>query len=426
MKFKASSFQADFLRRKDDPLVILQTGIGAGKTKALAMWCADRLMLGKRGIVCAQTFGALHRVIFQEIQNVLIAMDVRFEYKKSEKEIFVPDTGGIIYGATNENPNAVLGLTNIHFAGFDEGAYCSLDLYNYVCDRLRGADIERGQIRIISSPNSSAPEPWFANLCKANPDCVIRATTFDNPFISEQTKEDYRKRYGDESSPLYRQQLLGMIEEQDFKTAILKASDFSTYEPTDDGDIYFGIDFAGTGNDATCIVIRNKVKIKDRVYITSGNGIDECNQINELYNIWKPKGIAWDATGGFSKNMDLIKSRFRNVREVNFGEAATDPIFANVRAEMYFRLRDKVKEGFFIDRNKYPELYEQLHVTQFMITNKGKTALIPKDDIRRYLPNNGSPDFADALALSFMAEEIADNNETAINVAKTLSFLMGD
>lgn len=424
MNFKVSAFQEEFLKRSEEPLVIIQSGIGAGKTRVLAYWCVDKLRQGKRGIVCAQTFGALHRVIFNEILGILNAMGHKYTYNKTEKEIVLLETGGTIFGATNENPSAILGLTNIHYAAFDEGAYCSLDLYNYVCDRLRGEDVEQGQIRIISSPNSSAPEPWFANLCKANPSCVIRATTFDNPFISEQVKADYRKRYGDESSPLFRQQLLGMIEEQEFKTAILKAQDFRADEPPFYGSHYFGMDFAGTGNDATCIVVRDEAKIVERVYIKSGNGTEEVNVFLELYKKYKPAGVAWDATGGFSKSMDIIKERIRNLREVNFGEAAKDPLYLNVRAEMYFVLREKIKEGFFVDSVKFPEVYEQLKVTQYMLTNKGKTALIPKDDIRRLL-GGSSPDFADSLALSFLAEAEADGNVNAEAIAATLMRLRG-
>lgn len=426
MMFRLSTFQKEFLLRAEEPLVILQTGIGAGKTIALAFWCVDKLRQGKRGIVCAQTFGALHRVIFKEIIDILVKMNHRFTYRKSEKEIILHDSGGVIFGATNENPNAVLGLSNVSFAGFDEGAYCSFDLYNYVCDRMRGVDVERGQIRIISSPNASAPEPWFADLCRAHPECVIHATTFDNPFISEQVKKDYRERYGDESSPLFRQQLLGMIVEQDFKTAILKASDFRADKPLSSGDdpIYMGVDFAGTGNDSTCIVVRNSTAIVERVYL-HGDGMEEVNVILELYRRYRPAGIAWDSTGGFSKSLDVVKGRFANLREVNFGEAATDPIYANVRAEMYFKLRDRVKGGFFIDREKFPELYQQLRVTQFMLTGKGKTALIPKEDIKRLLPDGRSPDFADALALSFIAEAEAESGVTAKSVADTLLRLRG-
>lgn len=425
--FRAAPYQKEFLeKRRNDELVIMVTGVATGKTIALSRWFGENFLLGRSMIAGAQSFGALKKVLFKEIIRFFKLLDLEPILDKSEMSITMKGVDAIIYGVTNENYENNLGLSDMWGFGLDEAAYAKEDFYRFMCDRCRGEGID-GYTRLISSPNADAVEPWFADLCEQHEECLIRASSLDNPFTTDRYKKKLAERYGGEGTPMYRQQVLGDILRKSFKTAILRDTDFQDIPLVGQTrGVYVGMDFAGTGNDSTCIVVRNDYRILERIYLYDGDGNQEINALLDVLHRYDVAGVAFDATGGFSKSMDVIKHKIRNLTEVNFGSNAEDPIFANIRAEMYFRLRDRVKEGFFIDKKEYPEVIDQLKVTQYALDRKGRTILIPKEDIKKLLRDHNSPDFADALALSFQAEGSSEVDITAEAVAQKLEELYAD
>ena len=106
----------------------------------------------------------------------------------------------------------------------DEAAYCNEIIYNYAKDRMRGGKY-KPMTRLISSPQNGDVTNYFSELVKNNPDKVIRATAFDNPFTSQDFKDELVERYG-EGSNLYRQQILGEIIDVEAVDAIIHESDF--------------------------------------------------------------------------------------------------------------------------------------------------------------------------------------------------------
>ena len=194
MKCELSPFQVDFMRRKDEPLVILQTGVGAGKSRALAWWCIYRCKKGERVLAVAQNYRALCEVLFREIQIVCAQLGIDFEENKSSKTMRIGD--GWVYGATGDNPKGILGFTDFTCAVFDEAAYLPVEVYHFVCDRLRGENVDEPIMRFTSSPSSEPASAWFRQLCMDNQSCVIRATSLDNAFTSKKYKLSIWDRNG--------------------------------------------------------------------------------------------------------------------------------------------------------------------------------------------------------------------------------------
>ena len=89
---------------------------------------------------------------------------------------------------------------------------------------------------------------------------------------------------------------------------------------------------------------------------------------------------------------------YSNISEVAFqGQAQDNKRYENIRAEMYFKLREWLEKG-----GALPEvegLREELSKMQYKFSKHGRIMLTPKEEIKEKLGR--SPDIADALALTF-------------------------
>ena len=365
-----------------------------------------------RIIAAAQTYRALSEVLFREVETLLIQLGVQYTYYKGHK--FVIQNGSEIFGATAENPTSILGFSDIECAIIDEAAYCPEELYNYITDRMRGENVKQGKVRLISSPSSQLKFKWFRDLCKRYPNKVIKATTFDNKFTSDEYKQAQVEKYG-EGTPLYKQQLLGEFLDDNYVNQIVSLSDFKLIdEGSNDYDYSFGIDCAGYGVDYNVIVVSNHHKVVDIIKRQVADTFEMTSIVRELIEKYKPSRIYLDAGGGYSNGLyDMLKLTYTgDLKQINFGGKPKNPLYANIRAEMYITLAKKIKEGFYIDDET---IKEELVVTQYFINNAGKSAIIPKEDIKNLIGR--SPDTSDALALSIYENEEFISPAQSLNIA---------
>lgn len=414
VNIKLSPFQKDFLDRSDEDLLILVTGVGAGKTRAAALWAVYVATQKKtRIIAAAQNHKALAEVLFREIESILLMLGVKYHYTKGQK--FVLQNGTEIFGATAQNPTSILGFSDIEYAIIDEAAYCPEELYNYITDRMRGEHVKQGKVRLISSPSSQLKFKWFKDICKKHPDKVIRATTFDNKFTSDEYKQSQIDKYG-EGTPLYRQQVLGEFLDDNYVNQIVSSIDFPMSAAGDDNEYSFGIDCAGYGVDYNVIVVANRHRAVEIVRKQVADTFEMTATVRNLIDKYNPKYINLDAGGGYSNGLyDMLKLTYQGqLNQINFGGKPKDPLYANVRAEMYINLAKKIKDGFYVDDNN---VKEELTVTQYFLNNSGKSAIIPKEDIKKLIGR--SPDTSDALALA-----LYNVSDTVFNPKESLDIAM--
>lgn len=426
MKIKLSPFQIEFMRRADEPLVILQTGVGAGKSRALAWWCIYQAKKGRRILAVAQNYRALCEVLFREITIVCAQIGQSFDENKSSKVISIGN--GAIYGATGDNPKGILGFTDFNAAVFDEAAYLTRQVYDFVCDRLRGEGIDEPLYRFTSSPSSEPASQWFRQLCVDNASCVIRATSLDNAFTSAKYKRDLQKRYGIGTS-LYRQQVLGEFIDCDLEDTIFPfellhnaQSSFIDSLCYQDELAVIGLDCARYGGDYTAAVLRigrRVVKIIRARNTDTGQIVDMVRKLKEYCEgVCKVKidAICVDAAYG-NGAIDMLRSLGYNVHEVNFGDRSVNTEYFNMRAEMYFNAKAWLQEGgTFLDE----ELSADLSAQRYILDDGGKFRLIPKEIIKKTLER--SPDTSDAFALTFypMVGGIGFNKKRTLDSRETL------
>lgn len=351
-----------------------------------------------RAIAIAQTHKALKRVLIREIQMVCTILRVPYEYNKTEQELTFSN-GSVIFGYSAENPEAMLGLSEIDFLVVDEAAYTPRECFDYAADRMRGGRYEP-MIRLISSPQSMAAENWFSEICKTHPNAVVRASALDNPFTSKKFKKNLKERYV-VGSNIYRQQVLGEIFDFDIASQIVMRADFIVQKlpPTKKGH-WLGADFAGLGADSNAVVIIDQTGMVDWREASDLNTNQKADQIFTAYQDFHPIACCGDSTGGYGQGaIDLLANKNILVEGVNFAQKATDDnIYPNVRTQMYLELAKAIRNGFWVT----DEVKQQLLAHQVTIDNRGRQSLLPKDLVKKQLGGK-SPDMADAVALAVYA-----------------------
>ena len=415
-KPKLSKWQEEFIGVKsfrehfNDDLRIACTGISAGKSRALAWWIIMQMVRcnGIRCIGIAQTHKALKRVLIRELQSVCAINGLSYEYNKSEQE-FSLENGSVLFGYSGENPEAMLGLSEIDLLAVDEAAYIPEEAYQYASDRMRGGRYEP-MSRMISSPQSMTAENWFSSLCKNHPECVIHATAFDNPFTSDRFKQGLKDRYI-EGSNIYRQQVLGEIFDFDIASQIVMRSDFikaKLINPHRKG-YWMGADFAGLGADENTVAVIDETGMVDWAHAPELNTSQKVEQIAGLWRNFNPLSAFGDGTGGYGQGaMDLAETRDMKMKSVNFAQKAfNENDYPNARTEMYLELAKEIKNGFWV----CDEVKDEILAMQVEINKKGQQQLLPKELAKKILGH--SPDLADAVALAVYAKnhDVAKPNE---------------
>ena len=409
MQVKLLPFQMEMLQRDDEELLIASCGVSSGKTFGASVYIAKALCEQKRVIAGAQNYTALNRVLFGEIRKRLNEWKVPYEYRKTEKEIQVGE--GICFGATSENPDAILGLSDIDILTLDEASYLNENLYLWGCDRLRGPKVDMPRVRLFTSPDSfNATHAWFVNLCAKYPRSVIHASALDNDNTSEAFKRSLLERYP-KGTQLYDQQILGLC--VDARSANMAIDDrlfmFSRPEHCPSHPVWVGCDLAGAGrDDSVFIVIDDYGFVESRRYhhAETQELVSELLELNRTYDI---AGGCIDCTGGFGNGLfDYTKRSIRNLEAVNFGSASSQEHFNNLRTEMHFGLAESASGlSFYVPMtDDGDKIREECRYALYYINPQGKTAMFPKEDIKKSIGR--SPDALDALLLANRARMMSE------------------
>jgi len=163
-------------------------------------------------------------------------------------------------------------------------------------------------------------------------------------------------------------------------------------------DWILGVDI-GAGGDFNVYILRNQ----DFAFIESKNqSNDTMTNVLEVERIIKdykihPANVYIDDTGVGKGVTDRLKEKGYMVNAVSFGQEAQDKTrYRNIKAQIYWQLRQWIKSGgkLYKDSN-----WIQLTWIKYKISTDKLLQIEPKDDLIRR--TGKSPDFADALALTF-------------------------
>lgn len=166
------------------------------------------------------------------------------------------------------------------------------------------------------------------------------------------------------------------------------------------GAVVMGVDVAREGDDATCFVIRQGrvVLHKERMYKAKSHVV--ANRLMTLRDEFGVDHTFVDATGGFGTAvLDMLEVRgaLYNTTGVHFNESALeDSKFANVRTEMWWKIREWLLTDVALPDNE--DWGRDLCAPQYRFEGD-KIRLEKKEEIKKRIGR--SPDMGDALALTF-------------------------
>lgn len=364
---------------------------GCGKTIYMSVEAFLEILNGRRVLLMAQNYKSLKVNIFREIVE-------RFREAGLEPDVSYGDMSikygrGELYGFTYESIDSTRGLTQISLLLLDELAYAPPGLLATVAPCLRGAGGSR--IRFGTSPKKgSIWNRWFKST-EVDKD-IFTATMFQNTELDQEDYDLQINAIKDEMQ--YRQEVMGEILDDDVEFGIIKWNEYPKIKKIPQGKKRLGIDCSGSGADYNVFIVADSSSIIEKVKIQVANTFEMFSTAKELIDRYGISIVNVDCTGGFGNGVtDMIRDSYRRleVNGVNFGQKAVEERFLNCRAEMYFNLADKIREGFYVDDDS---IKEELQYVTYEINTSGKTYLVSKSEIKELIGR--SPDSADALALA--------------------------
>ena len=165
-----------------------------------------------------------------------------------------------------------------------------------------------------------------------------------------------------------------------------------------------GVDVARQGDDTTVLFPRQGLMAFSPVVMRGANNPMVASRVIAAKHKWGGEVEYIDGTGGFGSGViDIMLQRGYSPQEIHFSGKATDPRYANKRAEMYFRAAEWVKRGGCLPKDD--DLLKELQVIEYTFDNKGRLLIEPKEEIKLKLYGQ-SPDKSDAFVLTFADQEM--------------------
>ena len=222
--------------------------------------------------------------------------------------------------------------------------------------------------------------------------------------------EERRQIWGADN-PLYRARVLGEFPDQaedtlirlsDVEAAVLRQDQDERVSGLGlEGEVAVAVDVARFGSDHSVILRRRGQRVEE---IRTFNGMDTmelAGWVAAAIREFQPTQTCIDEVGVGAGVVDRLREQGYGVRGINVAHAARQKeVFANLRAEGYWRLRELFASGQ-ISIPSDQQLMGELAALRYSYDSQGRILMESKEAMRqRGIP---SPDKADALMLSFIA-----------------------
>ena len=322
------------------------------------------------------------------------------DINEGELSVRFKHNGAIIRLFGGDNPDALRGM-RLDGCVIDEVAQIKTELWSDIVqpalsDRL-GWSLFIGTpqgINLFSELYYKAvnEEGWTAS----------RYTVFDTDSLHpdevtrlkrDMSETSFAREYLCDFSAQGDDQLIALADTEDAAKRIYQADHVRLFP------IIIGIDPARFGDDRSVVFRRQgKQAFKPVVY----RGIDNMELASRVANLieeHKPDAVFCDAGAG-SGVIDRLRQLSYDVIEIPFGGKAMKPDqYINRRTEMWWLMKQWIEEGGAIPNDV--ALKQELATPIYWYDNVGRRVLEGKDQIKKRLQGAGSPDLADALALTF-------------------------
>lgn len=371
-------------------------GRGSGKSFHICVYLTFVASRTKVKILCVRQFmNSISESSKSQIEEIIELSGTYDHWIITNTEIIHKTTGSrFIFRAAERNVGSIKSINDVDIMFWEEADSATQESLDTILPTIRK---EGSQCIFAWNPKSRSQPINQMFLENSHPDALVVHTTYlDNPYISS-TFVDEANHMKATNPMLYKHIYMGdYLDVADLHMVTSIRTGVAQSYPND--GVYFGVDIARSGGDATCICVRkgrNILKMRELHNVDIDKLVPE---LQGLINQYKPCQINIDSTGHGAWVSDALKSNGIIVKEINFASSAhADTRYANMRTELY-GLADK----FFADGGVIPandqHLYNELDASMYTLDNKNRIKLIGKDELKRQLGR--SPDRADSFVLS--------------------------
>ncbi len=316
-----------------------------------------------------------------------------------------------------ENTEAFAGLHNKHsvcIIAFDEASGIESNIWEVV----EGAMMASEEAFFFVYGNPTRPDGEFRQ-CFTIYKHLFHTVHVDSRDVRHTNKTAIAQtidKYGIDSDRV-KVRVLGQFPDKAFDGFIPTSSIFEAQDREGVHDpgapIIMGVDVARFGDDNTVIRVRQGRDARSirRVEVLHGSNVVVAAEVAKEADKWDPDAIVIESVGPGAGVIDILRAKGYRVFEVHPNQKADDvKRHANLRAEMWTRLRDWLIEHGCIDRS--PELERDLQEIRYTVAKQtNRMQIEAKQTMKdRNLP---SPDDGDSLALTFAVQPARRDSRTA-------------
>lgn len=391
---------------------ILFSGRGSGKSAHLAIFLIWLACRSKIKILCLREFQvSIEESMKAEIEKWIELSGTRKDWICNLRYIKHKYTGSkFIFRGVRNNPKSIKSMTDIGCAVFEECEDATKESLDLLIPTLR---LPGSFFILAGNPKdrTCAVAQMFIENAPPPGTVIINNTYLDNPYCSaDLIAEAEHMRLTDYN--LYKHIWLGQYLDVSQLIMVPKITRKDIPRPTG-AKVVIGVDIARQGGDRTAITVRCGKMIAERQVFPSMDRDLLVHTLQSLQHKYRPNCINVDSTGHGAWCVDmLIQSGIKNVYSINFSSASLDPKYANMRTYLYALIREYFEQGGTIPVGAI-SLEKELAASRYTLDIKNRTAMIPKDEIRKVL--GVSPDEADSLGLAMLCEGDMFNDTTRMD-----------
>lgn len=323
----------------------------AGKTFAGAHWFNSRMMEQpfRQGAVIGATLDDARDICVLDPESGLLAHNRRIRYLQPHTLVWPNGSRARLFGAYKPEDVERMRGRNLDYAWLDEPASWRMLEQLWPIFEMALRHGERPQAILTTTPR---PRAKMFEIYNHPLTVVTHATSWDNPAISDEIKQELKREYGD--SALGQQELEGKLLEE-VEDAVIPLS--WLYEalarrregvPARVGVIAAGLDVARFGQDKTAIVVTQDTDILALAETEHQSVMETVGWTLDIIERWGVQTLAVDDTGVGGGVTDRLTELLEEgsgpsyyLVPVIFGARAFDhQRFHNKSSEMWWRVRE--------------------------------------------------------------------------------------
>ena len=325
------------------------------------------------------------------------------EVNESELSVRFRHNGAVIRLFGADNPDAMRGV-RLDGVVIDEVAQIKPEVWQ---DILQPAlSDRRGWALFIGTPSGVNLFSELFYKAESLPDWYqARYTVYDTDSILPEEVERLRRDMAETS--FAREYLCDFSAAGDDQLISLSDVELAARRVYTDKDVQhapviLGVDPARFGDDRSVIFRRKGLQAFTPQIYRGLDNMELAGRVAAQIQQHDPDAVFIDAGAGAGV-IDRLRQLEYDVVEVPFGgKAILEQQFVNRRAEMWWGMREWLGAGGAIPNDA--ALKQELATPTYWYDGTGRKVLESKDEIKSRLQGGGSPDLADALALTFAYE----------------------